>query len=258
MLSVFEMGRLCREGGYQPATSWAAFASVLLMVAPWAEMQQRLAPSQFGAALAPAVPLSILIVTGGLLGACLIALGRKTTERAIASMGTTVLLIVYLGLLGSFVVRLRCLWPGPAGAAAVVYFILTVKSGDIGAYFVGKLLGRHKLAPWVSPGKTIEGFVGAMGAALAVAWGLLALWARLGDVLGPQPVTAPQAIVFAVVMAVCGHLGDLVESLVKRDVGAKDSGHLVPSFGGFLDIVDSPLFAAPVAWWMLTFWSRIG
>jgi phosphatidate cytidylyltransferase len=259
MLSAFEMGRLCRAGGYSPAANWAAFVAVLLMIAPWAEMQQRLpVADRFSAATGPGTPLSLFLVTGGLLGAALVVLARKVIERAIANIAVTLLIILYLGLLGSFVVRVRCLWPGPAGAAAVSFFLITVKSGDIGAFFVGKLLGRHKLAPWVSPGKTIEGAIGAILLAVATACGGVLIWQRLESTLGPPPIQMSQAIIFAVVMALCGLLGDLIESLMKRDVGSKDSGHIVPSFGGYLDIVDSPLFTAPIAWWMLTFWARIG
>jgi phosphatidate cytidylyltransferase len=258
MLSTFEMGRLCRSGGYLPATNWAAFVAVLLMIAPWAEMQRHLFPPGRFSATASGTPLSLFLVTGGVLGATLVVLARRTTEKAVANIAVTVLAILYLGLLGSFVVRLRCLWPGPAGAAAVSYFILTVKAGDIGAFFVGNLFGRHKLAPWLSPGKTIEGAAGAILLAVACACGGVLLWRRLETTLGPTPVGMSQAIVFGIVMAFCGLLGDLVESLLKRDVGSKDSGQIVPAFGGYLDIVDSPLFTAPIAWWMLTFWAGIG
>jgi phosphatidate cytidylyltransferase len=173
-------------------------------------------------------------------------------------MGVTLFIICYLGILGFCAIGIRFLWAGPAGAAAIVYFVLTVKFGDIGAFFVGSALGRHKLVPWLSPGKTWEGAGGAiLGSILMAELGLL-LWRQLGHWLGPLPLTAAQALSFGVLMAVFGHAGDLVESAVKRDVGAKDSAHVVPAFGGLLDILDSPLFAAPVAWCFLTFCSQLG
>ncbi|NLE60968.1 MAG: phosphatidate cytidylyltransferase [Planctomycetes bacterium] len=254
MLATFEMGRLCRQGGHNPAVGWAAFVSVLLMLAPWVESQQQLAAAVPAVRLTGGMPLSLFLFTGGVLGAFLCILARKTTERAVANLAVTCLMMLYLGLLGSFAIRIRCLDPGPGGAALVIFFILTVKAGDIGAYFTGKACGRHKLALWVSPGKTIEGAVGALVLAAAVACAGIWLWEhKLANSLGPPPLSLAQAVVFGLLMAVCGHLGDLVESLMKRDLGSKDSGQVVPAFGGLLDILDSPVFTAPIAWWLLTF-----
>ena len=140
----------------------------------------------------------------------------------------------------------------------LIVFLAVVKSGDMGAFFAGKLLGKRKLVPWLSPGKTVEGALGALVLAAGVSVGLMALWSRVEQTLGPRPVNVAQALVFGIVMAIVGHLGDLTESLIKRDVGSKDSAQVVPAFGGLLDLVDSPLFAAPVAWWLLTLWQRIG
>jgi len=251
MLSAFEMGNLCVAGGHRPSAGWAVFVSVLLMLAPWIEFQQRLASAAPAVRLTGGMSLSLFLLTGGVLGACLCILARKTTERAVTNLAVTCLIFLYLGLLGSFAVRIRCLDPGPGGDTALIYFILTVKSADIGAYFTGKLFGRNKLAPWVSPGKTVEGAVGALVLALAVACGGVWVWQRMTPSLGPCPLNMIQAIVFGAVMAICGHLGDLVESLMKRDFGSKDSGQVVPAFGGLLDIVDSPVFTAPIAWWLL-------
>lgn len=257
MLAAFELGHLCRMGGYRPASGWAAFVSVLLMLAPWIEFQQRLASAAPAIRLTGGMSLSLFLLAGGVLGAMLCVLARKRTERAVADLAVTCLSFLYLGLLGSFAIRIRCFDPGPAGGVAVIYFVLTVKAADIGAFFTGKFFGRRKLAPWVSPGKTIEGAVGALVAATAAACGALWLWRQLGPSLGPSPLNMTQALIFGPVMAVCGHLGDLVESLIKRDVGSKDSGQVVPAFGGLLDILDSPVFTAPVAWWLLALWGRI-
>ncbi|MHC4671911.1 MAG: phosphatidate cytidylyltransferase, partial [Planctomycetota bacterium] len=161
-------------------------------------------------------------------------------------------------LLGSFAVRVRCLRPGPAGAGLLIFYILTVKFGDIGAYFCGKLFGKNKLAPWLSPGKTVEGFLGGLLFSAVISVGVMALWQMWPGVLGGAPLNIVQAIVFGAVMAVAGHLGDLVESAIKRDVGTKDSGSVIPSFGGLLDLLDSPLFAGPFAWLLLTFWGGLG
>jgi phosphatidate cytidylyltransferase len=133
-----------------------------------------------------------------------------------------------------------------------MYFIAVVKVTDIAAYFVGSALGRHKLVPRLSPGKTIEGLIGGVLAAA----GTSVVLARLGGIIVPSGVGgwrlgSGEALVFGVAMAFAGQLGDLAESLIKRDVAQKDSGRAVPGFGGILDLVDSPLLAAPLAWWML-------
>lgn len=259
VLATYELGGLCRAGGYQPAVHWAAFVGGLLAVAPWFEMQYRLAlDGGFVRLTQVNLSLPVFLLAGGVLGTCLAVLLRKTTERAIGHLATTMLLMLYLGLLASFVVRLRCIQPGAGGAILVVFFILTVKSADIGAYFTGKLLGKHKLAPWLSPGKTVEGAVGAIVFACAVAAGGMALWQGASATLGPAPLGLAQALWFGLVMAIAGHLGDLVESVIKRDVGSKDSGRVVPAFGGLMDIVDSPVFTAPIAWWLLTRGAPIG
>ena len=245
VLATYEMSHLCQSGGFRPAVHWSAIVSAGLAFIPWLERQN------LGARVTLPINLSLWWLTGSLLGTCLVVLLRKTTERALGNMALTMFLILYLGLLGSFAVRIRCLDMGPAGAALVVYFILTVKSSDIGAFFTGRAFGRHKLIPWLSPGKTVEGAVGAVLFSAVVAAGGMLLWQRF-PVLGCPPLRFAQALLFGAVMAVAGHLGDLIESAFKRDMGVKDSGQVVPAFGGLLDILDSPLFAAPVAWFWFT------
>ncbi len=255
--TAFEMGRMCRISGLLPLTGWAMFTSAGLAAGPWLGMllkeAEAVTPLPFNAEM----PLTLFWLTGSFLGAALLMLGRRTTEKTVSNLATTMLIVLYSGLLGSFVIRVRCLDPGPAGSVVMVYFMLCVKSADIGAYFVGKFFGKNKLAPWVSPAKTVEGFLGAMAVAFLIACS--AFWVKDlfadGDSLFPG--TFPQVIAFAVVMAITGHLGDLLASSYKRDVGLKDSADLVPSFGGIMDIVDSPLLAAPFAWGLLTFWGSM-
>jgi phosphatidate cytidylyltransferase len=161
-------------------------------------------------------------------------------------------ILAYLGLLPAFLVQLR-FWPDEPdgasaqarGAAALALVIFVPKCCDIGAYFTGRYLGRHRMTPLLSPKKTWEGFAGGMAAAVATAlvlgWLVVPLFRR-----GPI-----EAVLFGLVVGVAGVLGDLAESLIKRDCGAKDASRSVPGFGGVLDVVDSVLFAAPVAYWWL-------
>src|SRR5690606_39224757 len=148
-------------------------------------------------------------------------LARKTTEKAVGNMAATLFIIVYIGFLASFAVRVRTFWPGAAGAGLLVYWVLTGKCSDIGAFFTGSAIGRHKLAPWLSPGKTVEGALGAIAGSMLFAAGGLSIWPAMGGWLGAAPLSMTQALVFGAVMAVAGHLGDLVESAIKRDVGSK-------------------------------------
>lgn len=156
--------------------------------------------------------------------------------------------IAYVGLLGSFMVMLRIAY----GVAAVVSMIVVVKFCDIGAYTVGRLVGRHKMAPNLSPGKTIEGGFGGVAFAILGAWLSTAVIFPLatGE---PSQTTWIGVVVYGVTVGLAGALGDLAESLIKRDVMRKDSGTNVPGFGGFLDIFDSLLLAAPVAFGLWAF-----
>jgi phosphatidate cytidylyltransferase len=132
-----------------------------------------------------------------------------------------------------------------------------IKVSDISAYFTGLAFGKTSLIPKVSPKKTWEGTIGGvLGSGLA---GVL-LVGLLVPALCPQGMIAElrlmQTFVFGLVMSAAGQFGDLVESLFKRDSGAKDSARLVPDFGGILDLIDSPLFALPAAWALLRWWTQ--
>jgi len=159
--------------------------------------------------------------------------------------------------------------PGPDAAWLVFAFLLITKASDIGAYLVGTTMGRHKLMPAVSPGKSVEGAVGGVIGSVLVA---LLLW-RLyfvgdylmsdqpGEVANLSRMTAAfgslelwQVTVFGLLMSIFGQVGDLFESLLKRVARKKDSAAIVPGYGGVLDLIDSPVLAAPVAWFLLTVW----
>lgn len=157
----------------------------------------------------------------------------------LANMAAGIFVWAYVGLMLMFAMQLRLVW----GMGALASWILVTKLGDTGAYAVGHVFGRHKMAPLLSPGKTIEGAAGALASSCLGSW-LMFQW------LLPATMTGPWWgwIVYGLLVGTAGIVGDLAESLMKRDVGAKDSSTWLPGFGGVLDIVDSLLLSAPVAY----------
>lgn len=173
--------------------------------------------------------------------------------------------ILYLGGAIGFLVQLRLLGGGAFGSdghvgmLALTSMIAIVKMSDIGQYTLGRLFGRHKLAPLVSPGKTWEGAIGGvifavLAAIIVFGWGVPHFFGTPGDIT--QLLTDfPRLIriaAYAVALTAAGILGDLAESVLKRDAGVKDSSNWMPGFGGVLDLLDSLLGAAPVAY---IFWA---
>jgi phosphatidate cytidylyltransferase len=169
----------------------------------------------------------------------------------IANLALAVFAVSYLGITLSFAVQLRLLGGPTNGIVALAALVIVVKMGDSGAYTVGRLFGRHKMAPVLSPGKTWEGAAGAVVASCLGAWLAFHLLPRaMGHVLGQASWSW---LVFGLAVGIAGMLGDLAESLIKRDAGRKDSSTWMPGFGGVLDVLDSILLAAPVAyfcWWL--------
>lgn len=180
----------------------------------------------------------------------LVAMRRyQAPGRNADAIARAVFSVVYVGGLLSFAVALRMEF----GIGALAGLVVVVKMGDIGAYTVGSLIGRHKMAPKISPGKTLEGAAGALAFATLGAWGSFALMAALGALPSGAALPAGGWIPFGLVVGLAGILGDLAESLLKRDAGVKDSSRWLPGFGGVLDILDSILLAAPVAWFFWKF-----
>ena len=189
------------------------------------------------------------IVAFVMLGAALRRAMAKQTQDAIHRMAGTVLATLYLGGLGWFLLALRVKHGDRFNGSTMVVLmiLLVVKFTDIGAFFGGRALGRHKLIPWLSPGKTWEGLVCGM------------LTAGVVGMICSRFIGRPkyellwwEGLVFGIVIGGIGQAGDLLESMMKRDAEVKDSGKLIPGFGGVLDVIDSPLLAAPFAYLMFS------
>ena len=164
---------------------------------------------------------------------------------SVVRMAVTIWAVAYLALLPSFFVQLRWLNPlvPDCGTTALALAVFVPKCCDIGAYTTGRLFGRHVMTPVLSPKKTWEGAAGGLAFAAGVAVAI--------DRLGPAPVLQMdwlREVGFGLTVGVAGMVGDLAESLVKRDCRQKDASHAVPGFGGVLDVVDSVVYAAPVAY----------
>lgn len=171
---------------------------------------------------------------------------RDRDVKGAISIGSGVLMIhVYMGLMFGFLLLIRrehSMW-------LLIWVLASVKSCDIGAFFTGTAIGKHKLIPWLSPGKTWEGLIGGL-----ITSGLVAM---LGSWLMIRNGIAAPGLVYSAIMGVFmggfGQLGDLAASLLKRDAGVKDSGSSLPGFGGAMDLIDSPILVAPLAYWALAF-----
>lgn len=198
-----------------------------------------------------------LLWAAAALGAALLAQAlRRQSEHAMRNVAATLFVIVYIGGLASYLPRLRLEVGGAAGAGLLLFSVFLVKMNDVGAYFTGRLLGRHKLIGWLSPNKTWEGFIGGVAVTVLCALTVGSYLHHNGVArLEAGPLAYPWGLVwFGLLMALFSVGGDLAGSLLKRDAAVKDSARAIPGFGGVLDLLDSPLLAAPVAW---LFWTRL-
>src|ERR1051325_2354731 len=185
------------------------------------------------------IQLTLLLLTAGVLAAA--TLRGAPFDKIIGSSGATLLGVLYIVLLGGHLVAVRIGFDQKLAAHLLSFFFLVVMGADTGAYYVGRALGKNKLASAISPGKTWEGVFGGLIAALAS--GTVAHFWFFREL--PLKWTLP----LAAVMMVLGVLGDLTESALKRSAGAKDAAKLLPGHGGVLDRLDSLLFNAPLLYY---------
>ena len=168
---------------------------------------------------------------------------HRSVEGVVAAAGGALLAFVYLGLMFGALLAIR----REHSAWVLLWVLVVTKSCDIGAYFTGRAIGKHKLIPWLSPGKTWEGLMGGLALSTLVSYLGLLLLERGGITVPPLWACLVPGVLFGVV----GQAGDLMESVFKRDAAVKDSGATVPGMGGVLDVLDSVLLVGPLAYWWL-------
>ena len=184
-------------------------------------------------------------------GFCVRLLRPVDGERSVIGLAVAMLGFVYLAFGMNFMGRV--VFHGytgtgvPPGAWLALWLAAVTKFTDMGAYLVGSMIGRHKMIPHISPGKTWEGLIGAFGFSQAAACGLYAAFPGQLAALGGWP----QVVGLGLVLAVAAIIGDLAESLVKRSLAIKDSGHSLPGIGGVMDLIDSLCFTAPILYFYL-------
>src|SRR3954469_14233753 len=174
------------------------------------------------------------------LGLCLRQFFSRTNTAGILAISTTLFGLMYVPWLLNFIQKI-IFFPKVDGHYYLLYFVLITKFSDSGAYAVGSLIGKHKMIPRISPGKTWEGFGGAIVVSTLAS---LIFTHVFADKM--PAMNAVHAVILGVVLSVTAVVGDLIESLFKREAGVKDSGRLFPGIGGILDLLDSLLFNAPI------------
>lgn len=237
-LTLVELYRLLDAAGDAPFGGLGAVFGALIVAAPWIERR-------YGPSSAPLFALAAVVFAIRILG-------ERPAEKRVPALASTLFGLVYVGATLQYLVRTMTPLPNdvlsPDGRLILGLWIVAVaKFSDVGGLLAGLAAGRHALAPAISPKKTWEGAIGAVLMGMAV--GALVAWlgrGALGAFLSPA-----RAAVIAAPVAVVAIVSDLVESVIKRRSDAKDSGGIIPGIGGMLDLSDSLLLAAPVAYFLL-------
>lgn len=231
-LAAWEFGRLFQIAGFQPSLWLGAAGAALLALGR--------ALDGFSSASWLLALLVLATMTYHLVAY------ERGRDQAGTDFALTLAAGVYLGWLGAYLVSLRSL---PGGFWWLLLVLPTVWLADSGAYFIGRSLGKHKLSPRLSPKKTWEGYIGGVIVGTLGAVGLAALWQVWA---GPEfNINYGQAALLGLLLSTITTLGDLGESMIKRQAGMKDSGTLLPGHGGAFDRIDSWLWAAPIGYYFL-------
>lgn len=244
-LAAWEFFRLAEKVGARPMANIGVVIAGLVPLA----IHARYLGLPVDRIVSPTVAVLIVV---GLFSAVIFT--RGVTGRPLTSVSATVFGVLYTAAMLTFAYALRYhpyAVGNAAGAALLGIVLALVWISDTAAFFVGRALGKRKLIPAVSPGKTIAGAVGAVLANGVAGWALVRFILVPQAQLGLRPV---HAILFGIAISIATQLGDLAESLIKREAAVKDSSQIIPGHGGVLDRIDGMLFALPVAYWLLSLW----
>ena len=216
---------------------WGIFGGILLMVGTFLNLTGQLGPTG-SPAWVNDFETGFLILF--VLGLCVRQFLSRSNTAGILAISTTLFGLMYVPWLLNFIQKIN-FFPGVEGHYYLLYFVLITKLSDTGAYATGSLIGRHKMIPRISPGKTWEGFAGAIVVSTLAS---LVFVHFLGSKMAGMNWI--HATILGIILSVGAVVGDLIESLFKREAGLKDSGRFFPGIGGILDLLDSLLFNAPV------------
>ena len=189
----------------------------------------------------------LLLIVAVFVTIFILQLSREDNENAIVGISTTLFGVLYVSWLFSYLIKIRLFLPGVEGMKLLAFILLVTKMGDIGALLIGSRYGKHPMLPRVSPNKTIEGSIGSF------------VFSSLTAVIVQSFLPAQldlalwQIIFFGAFFGGLGQLGDISESLIKRDCQVKDSGKMLPALGGVLDSIDSLLFSAPAFYFCMSY-----
>ncbi len=241
VLAVFEFYRLVAASAVPPLTYFGLIWTLLFIVGRDSDLLSTLEP-HFDLNL-----ITPLLLTSAVMLPLIWLLRRGPQEKAFTSWAWTIAGILYVGWLLSHLVAIRGL---DDGRNWVFFALFTTFAADTTAFFAGRAFGRHLLAPQISPGKTWEGAIaGVFGAILVSLFFTLPELFAVSNPLHLQALACWQAILLGLLVSIFGQLGDLVESLFKRNMGVKDSGQLIPGHGGVLDRMDSVVFTCIVVYY---------
>ena len=243
----YEFSDLLKTRSFSPSFVLIGSCSTLIVAATWVphlvpqgeDVTLLRKPGCFGL---PMLVFGLSILAAFLRG----AIRYREPGTTMETLGADILGIAYLGILISVTTQLRWVAGVQAGYLVLASLVIGAKCGDIGGYTLGRLFGKKKLVPTLSPGKTWMGAFGALlGSSIAVTAWLHFAPGYFFD--NGTPCNIVWSLIYGAIIGVVGLVGDLAESLIKRDVGKKDSAVLMPGFGGLLDLLDSVLYSGPVA-----------
>ena len=235
--AIWEFYRICEAKGLHTFKVWGVIGTVAMISGSWFFYRQT-------NRLELSYDFDILIMLVFALGVFIRQFPQKLNPAGIETMAVTLFGLIYVAWLGNFITRIN--FTSDQGRYFVMLLVVVTKFTDMGAYIIGSTLGRHKMIPRISPKKTWEGTIG--GIAFAVGGAVMCLYwpHQLSAGIVASGMNLTHALTLGLLLGIAAVIGDLAESLIKREAGVKDSSNILPGHGGALDMLDSFLFTAPL------------